>query len=592
MLKKRYQLLLIAALILVAYYPNVFAGFSRIDDTTMIDGYAQVIHWNSFHFISIFATTGNLYYRPLIVLSYFLDKLLLGFNPSLMHLENILLHLGNAVLVFFLTRRILPTKDRDISYLPLLAAILFGLHPINAESVSWISGRTDVLALTFILISSLLIIKFKETAQFQYVVLSLCALLAGASAKETALAFLPGFVLIVNARQYSEDALFHTREKANNQILRKNILLITGCLIVAFVSFMPRAIAFVSHDSRMAMTIRYIFTDWMHTMFVALQAFGFYVKKLVYPFPLNFSIMDVDPGYEIIAVPVVALCIYNVFFRTYLSAIFLTGVSLIIPAFVLAMNQIAWTPYAERYVYMTSAYFTIAIVIAVDKVLGSRHARIVKIVVPTLIVVMLAFTMSRCLVWQNDYDLVKDTVEKSPMSRDMRLVYGNILAGRGNYGEALQQLEQGEKIPRFGYDDRFDLLIGAIYERQGEINKAIGLFETALKKPHGLLSPNVLGSLVELLEQKKEVAQGIRERNALNRRIFSYTLKLFKLNHDPHLLYKLGLISTELGQDARALMFFRQACNNMNYDDGYRKMALGKIETLSRSARQHHAKNS
>src|SRR5512135_2172302 len=169
MLTKRSQFLIIFAIVMVAYHPVLSAGMSAIDDYTIISGYAGVKDWDLRPFIM---PSGRLYFRPLTALTFLTDKRVFDLNPFWMHLENILLHLINAILVFFLARRVLQQKA-DQSYIPLSAGLLFALHPINTESVCWISGRTDVLATAFLLSACLLLVVYKESHQKHYLILSL-----------------------------------------------------------------------------------------------------------------------------------------------------------------------------------------------------------------------------------------------------------------------------------------------------------------------------------------------------------------------------------------------------------------------------------
>ncbi len=95
-----------------------------------------------------------------------------GTNPRAQHLANLALHAANAVLVFLILLRIVPQSSKGAnSALPLppdvtpsgsegsalrlfsafLAAAIFALHPLRAESVAWVSGRTDLLAAFFAL---------------------------------------------------------------------------------------------------------------------------------------------------------------------------------------------------------------------------------------------------------------------------------------------------------------------------------------------------------------------------------------------------------------------------------------------------------
>lgn len=83
-------------------------------------------------------------YRPLVTLSYVLDRQLHGENPAGFHLTNLALHLLACVLLFLLALRTGASPAAAA-----LVTALWGLFPRLTESVTWISGRTDVLAACF-----------------------------------------------------------------------------------------------------------------------------------------------------------------------------------------------------------------------------------------------------------------------------------------------------------------------------------------------------------------------------------------------------------------------------------------------------------
>ncbi len=593
MLTRRIQLLFLALIVIIAYHAVLSAGLSGIDDFGIMKGYSGLKGLNFWHYI---APSGSLYYRPLIALSFLLDAILTGLNPFWMHLENILLHLTNAVLVFIIVSRLIPENYRNTSFAPLVASLLFALHPLNSESVNWISGRTDVLATVFLLTSTLLVLEYKESGKKIYLLFSLIFLLAGAFAKETALAFVPGFFLILRSGQRpiaysSPDSpsvdVFEAKTLRDHNRFR---MLLLACIIVFLIGFLTRLGDFLAQQSRMAITLRVIANDWMHTMFVVLQAFGFYIKKLFLPLPLNFAIMTVNPFYEIVAVPVVVVCAYIASRRTLVAALFTSGIILITPAFVLAFGQIAWTPYAERYVYSSSAFLIIAASVYVSS-LNFNRTRMLTIAGAVLVLFIFVITLQRGMVWRTDMTLAKDTVEKSPNSKDMRALYGTLLAQKGDYAEALRQLEAGKKIPGFGYDDRFDVAIGSVYEMQGKNDQAINIYKSGWIQSKER-SANVLSQLIDALQNEKKDILRESEKRQLDNELFGYSLKLFKLNHDPHILTKLGNLCLELGQRDRAVKYFMQAHRLMTNGDPGKERAARKIKELSQPGKRKYAKNS
>lgn len=103
--------------------------------------------------------SGEASYRPIVTISYFIDYHLWGLNPFGFHLHNLILHITNAILLYFLINLI--SKNKSLS---LLASLLFALHPVNSEAVNVISFREDLLIFLFSLSSFILFINMGDYA--------------------------------------------------------------------------------------------------------------------------------------------------------------------------------------------------------------------------------------------------------------------------------------------------------------------------------------------------------------------------------------------------------------------------------------------
>lgn len=114
-------------------------------------------------------------YRPLTALSYALDHAVAGPEPLAFHLGNLLWYALSCLLVFQVSRHVL-----DSIPLGLLAALVFALHPVHCEAVDSVSGRSELLALTFGLATAL---SFLHRAPLVALATYACALLS----KETAI---------------------------------------------------------------------------------------------------------------------------------------------------------------------------------------------------------------------------------------------------------------------------------------------------------------------------------------------------------------------------------------------------------------------
>lgn len=85
-------------------------------------------------------------YRPLVTLSYALDHALAGLNATVFHLTNTVLHVAASLAVLFLLRAWIPSVAA-------WAAMLFAVHPVHTEAVSWIVGRAELLCALFVLVA-------------------------------------------------------------------------------------------------------------------------------------------------------------------------------------------------------------------------------------------------------------------------------------------------------------------------------------------------------------------------------------------------------------------------------------------------------
>jgi hypothetical protein len=411
MLKRRYQIIFITLIVFEIFIPTILAGLCFVDDVQMFKGLLQMHDWN----LKDVFTPGGIYYRPLLSLSFILDKEFWLLNERVMHLENVLLHLLNVLLIYYLALALLPDHEKEESVLPLTAALCFGLHPINTEAVNWISGRTDLMAGTFVFLSALYLVKFrKDNKQLFLVVLSL-SLLLGVLSKEVAMAFLPAVFLILIANNHENLTTEHHTDKKNPKLLSTVCLFMTILTILALLYFLFRFHIFSSGASSLGKTINIATTDPNHALLACLRAFGFYVKKLYAPLPLDFTIREVDPLYELLALPVLLLCFLIAFKRTLRTALFTAGIFLITPSLLIACGNIAWMPYAERYVYVSSAFIIIPSAFYIRKKLEPiRNRTLIKVGVSALFIIIAMVTLERNIYWMKTtapYDKVKNIVK-------------------------------------------------------------------------------------------------------------------------------------------------------------------------------------
>jgi tetratricopeptide (TPR) repeat protein len=132
--------LFMVAATLVVYRPVTGFGFVNLDDPDYVQDNPIVISGPGSAFTTIHAG----YWIPLTWISYQLDYQLYGLAPGGYHRTNLFLHAANFVLLFVLLCRL-----TGATWPSAFVSALFALHPLQVESVAWITERKDVLSTFF-----------------------------------------------------------------------------------------------------------------------------------------------------------------------------------------------------------------------------------------------------------------------------------------------------------------------------------------------------------------------------------------------------------------------------------------------------------
>ena len=165
----RKHLLLLCGLSFVLYLPSLFGDFVFDDhylleqNTTLhaADGIRQAFTEDYYGQANPRYALG--YYRPLALLTHWLDWQIWGNRPFGHHLTNLLLHTGVVAILYLLLSALFASEP-----LALLAAAIFSAHPSHASTVTFISGRVDALATLLALLALFVFIRMKSVAAIPY----------------------------------------------------------------------------------------------------------------------------------------------------------------------------------------------------------------------------------------------------------------------------------------------------------------------------------------------------------------------------------------------------------------------------------------
>lgn len=196
------------ALTFLVYGGSLTSAFVRWDDGLLIYENPAIRSITPHTLKTIFTTYDPELYIPLTFLSYQIDYLIGGTTATIYHIQNLLWHTLNALLVAWLllvlTRR---------QWLALFGGLLFALHPLHTEAVVWASARKDVLSTFFFLSSLIAYLSYRTNQKRTTYVWSLIAFCFGMLAKVTVIT-LPAILFLFD---------IHERRQWNRRMLLEKL---------------------------------------------------------------------------------------------------------------------------------------------------------------------------------------------------------------------------------------------------------------------------------------------------------------------------------------------------------------------------------
>jgi hypothetical protein len=431
--------------------------------------------------------TGNLwgvlgrasnYYRPLPPLLYMVTYALFGLAPWAFHLLNIVLHAGASVLVFLIASRWPRGAGRDADTLvpALLAALVFAVHPLHTEAVTWIAGIMDVSCTFFALLSFYCAIRAPDAPLLAGSrMLSLVAFFLATLCKEPAL-LLPALIFAWDYR--SPGPASRSLAVAARRSLP--YLAVAG-LYLAMRALALRGLApLTREETGVGVT---------QTLINVPPLFALYLAKLLLPLRQNVlyhvppvaSLGEPRALFGLLVVIAFAAAAWWAWRRRDPLLVALAFLALpLAPALYLpGLTQKPVNAFAERYAYLASV--GLVLLVAAGLRWASRYRRTYAGAVGGVAVVIVIFavlTVQRNTVWRDSLTLWSDSVGKSPRSAfaHENLGYALYYAGRPDEGarELRTALALDPGIPRRIVSN------GIAYSRKGLFKKAILEFSTAL----------------------------------------------------------------------------------------------------------------
>ena len=474
----------------------------------------------------------SFFQRPLVILSFNLNYAISEFQVWSYHLFNIIFHAIATCLVYQLAQKALEfmagiSPKKDFDFLPFLAAVVFALHPLNTQSVTYISSRSGVLVTIFYLAALILFFKgfknWKETGGkgWSYFMGSgLCFLLGGLS-KET-IVTLPAILFVFHFYFISRATL-----KEWFAMHRKWIFLLAIPLLALIGYKQVLAGGLLSASMAHIKPSAWFLTQ---TWVIPFE----YFKKILFPFNMNIDIdfaviADWSQPENWLGMVLLGFFIYcwvrisTMDVRTNLyepgrrcvgfgmAWVFLTllPTSSFIPLLDVAVEHRTYLPLVGFVFIFSGAYGCLRVWCRE----AESSAFVSKLVSLSLGLTLLCFASGVIIRngdWKNEVTLWSDAKKKSP---NLVRPYNNIGEAYdklGKYEEAILEFKDALKLnPNyfFGLNN-----LGNIYGKQRKLPEAIRYFEKALQqKPDYSPAHYNLARAFHLMGKRREAAESYRK---------------------------------------------------------------------------------
>ncbi len=483
------------------------------------------------------------YYRPVVSSSYAIDYWIWGLNAFGFHLTNVIIHIICCLLLFKIFS-VLFWRYKYRYLLSLLTTMVFAVHPIHTEAVSWVSGRTDSMVTLFFFGSFLSYLEFTKEQEYikakntlhniknrnyYYLFLSLLFYAAGLLTKEM-IVTMPVIIILYD---------FIYRKK-NLQYLKENLL--TYSLFVSItVIYLGLRYYLLKDIPERENYLYFIGKDFETALSTMLKTIPVYFRLLFAPFSLLYHYNGViEDSKSIIETPVL-LSILFIFSLISLSIFFYKKDSIV--SFCILFFFVSLLPVmniiptmnlmAERFLYFSS--FALALLICHLAMIGSSKRDFSMLIFGMVIIICLLsyLTYLRNIDWKDNntlymsakgvegvvtlvnegniyanakkYDDAMRLYKKSIELRDNNVLahhnLGLIYLIKGKLDSAEMKFKKGLSIDSLAPDGYFQL--AAVYNLQNKKDEAVKMLEKLQ-----IVSPNYKNSQSILTNLKSGASTG------------------------------------------------------------------------------------
>jgi Flp pilus assembly protein TadD len=412
---KKAALILLALLVVTAFWPAFFAGFVYDDPTFIIQNPRLTEPGGLLHIW----TRGipDEHYWPVTYTVLWAIRAIFGEGPAGFHAVNVAIHAANTLMLCLILRRIKVPGAW-------LAAAIFGVHPVHVESVAWALELKDVLSGLFALTAFWTYLNYLETGRRHWMVSTVLLFTAGMLSKSAILP-LPAVLLIYH--------WWKRRSWTAPELAPIAVLAVVGGAIAT-----ADLIAFQAHSAE-----RFGLGPF-DRLLVASRSIWFYLSKLAWPVELSpmYARFDVRSATNWICLIAVAAAAVGLGRYAPRGGVAAAAFFVVMLAPTLGFIDFAWMKYAfvaDRFQYLASIG-PLTIAAAALAWVGSRYGRSAAVrggAAALLLAGLGLLTWKQSALYANEETFYRGILERNPSSWAAHMNLGVVMMASGRSGDAV-----------------------------------------------------------------------------------------------------------------------------------------------------------
>lgn len=429
---------------------------------------------------------------PLTLISHMADVELYGVRAGLHHMNNVLFHTANSVLLFILWRRLF-SNHWGSNWMSAVIAAAFALHPVHVESVAWVSERKDVMSAFFWILAMLSYVRYAgrpKTAS--YIIVTVFFILALMTKPMPVT--LPFVLLLLDywplgrisgVSPEPHPDIYETRP-LKALIIEKLPLFIISAISAAVTLAAQTSGGSVASLQKIPLVFRIENAAVSYLKYVYNTVFP-YKLSILYPMPSQIS-----PLHAIMAAALVILISAAALWKAGKLPFLFTGwfwfLGTLVP--VIGLVQAGQQAMADRYNYMPSVGLFLIASAGIPALLNKqgRHYGVI-IVAATAIAVMCVSTNNQLQYWKNSITLYKHAIDATNNNKVAYYNLGIVYAEMGRYDDAIKCYENALRISPADCDALHNL--GTALMNKGSLDEASACFMRVIE-----LNPRYVKSYV------------------------------------------------------------------------------------------------